>query len=55
MDNGQVKVHDIWQAIDPGNIVNPAIVEAQVNGAVALGLSQTLVEEAVWLDGKPRA
>lgn len=55
IENGQVKVHDIWQAIDPGSIVNPAIVEAQVNGAVALGLSQTLVEEAVWLDGKPRA
>jgi isoquinoline 1-oxidoreductase beta subunit len=48
-------VHDIWQAIDPGSIVNPAIVEAQVNGAVALGLSQTLVEESVWVDGKPRA
>lgn len=55
IENGQVKVHDIWQAIDPGSIVNPAIVEAQVNGAVALGLSQTLVEEAVWIDGKPRA
>jgi len=55
IEHGQVKVHDIWQAIDPGSIVNPAIVEAQVNGAVALGLSQTLVEEAVWIDGKPRA
>jgi len=55
IENGQVKVHDIWQAIDPGSIVNPAIVEAQVNGAVALGLSQTLVEESVWMDGKPRA
>lgn len=55
IENGQVKVHDIWQAIDPGSIVNPAIVDAQVNGAVALGLSQTLVEEAVWVDGKPRA
>lgn len=55
IENGQVKVHDIWQAIDPGSIVNPAIVEAQVNGAVALGLSQTLVEESVWIDGKPRA
>ncbi|MGF6667920.1 molybdopterin cofactor-binding domain-containing protein [Pseudomonas monsensis] len=55
IEHGQVKVHDIWQAIDPGSIVNPAIVEAQVNGAVALGLSQTLVEEAVWVDGKPRA
>ncbi|MGY2237713.1 molybdopterin cofactor-binding domain-containing protein [Pseudomonas gingeri] len=55
IDKGQVKVHDIWQAIDPGSIVNPAIVEAQVNGAVALGLSQVLVEEAVYVDGKPRA
>ncbi|WMJ02894.1 molybdopterin-dependent oxidoreductase [Pseudomonas chlororaphis subsp. aurantiaca] len=55
IERGQVKVHDIWQAIDPGSIVNPAIVEAQVNGAVALGLSQTLLEEAVYLDGKPRA
>ncbi|WP_036998235.1 xanthine dehydrogenase family protein molybdopterin-binding subunit [Pseudomonas chlororaphis] len=55
IESGQVKVHDIWQAIDPGSIVNPAIVEAQVNGAVALGLSQTLLEEAVYVDGKPRA
>ncbi|MGB9091327.1 MAG: molybdopterin cofactor-binding domain-containing protein, partial [Pseudomonas farsensis] len=23
IENGQVKVHDIWQAIDPGSIVNP--------------------------------
>lgn len=55
IENGQVKVHDIWQAIDPGSIVNPAIVEAQVNGAVSLGLSQALLEEAVYVDGKPRA
>ncbi|QLL10712.1 xanthine dehydrogenase family protein molybdopterin-binding subunit [Pseudomonas chlororaphis] len=55
IEGGQVKVHDIWQAIDPGSIVNPAIVKAQVNGAVALGLSQALVEEAVYVNGKPRA
>ncbi|MFE2006652.1 molybdopterin cofactor-binding domain-containing protein [Pseudomonas guariconensis] len=55
IENGQVKVHDIWQAIDPGSIVNPAIIEAQVNGAVALGLSQVLLEEAVWQNGMPRA
>ena len=50
IENGQVKVHDIWQAIDPGSIVNPAIVEAQVNGAVSLGLSQVLLEEDPTLD-----
>lgn len=55
IEQGQVKVHDTWEAIDPGSIVNPAIIEAQVNGAVALGLSQTLVEEAVYHEGKPRA
>ncbi|QWA30344.1 molybdopterin cofactor-binding domain-containing protein [Pseudomonas sp. RC3H12] len=55
LEGGQVKVHDIWQAIDPGSIVNPAIIEAQVNGAVSLGLSQVLLEESVWLNGMPRA
>jgi len=55
IENGRVKVHDIWQAIDPGSIVNPAIVEAQVNGASALGLSQVLLEEAVYKDGVPAA
>ncbi|MEE1924941.1 xanthine dehydrogenase family protein molybdopterin-binding subunit [Pseudomonas sp. 148P] len=55
IEHGQVRVHDIWQAIDPGSIVNPAIIEAQVNGAVSLGLSQALLEEAVYIDGRPRA
>lgn len=31
--------------------MNPAIIEAQVNSAVALGLSETLVEQAVYKDG----
>ncbi len=53
--NGQIKVHDIWQAIDPGSIVNPAIIDAQVNSAVALGLSQALVEQAEYKNGQPVA
>lgn len=53
--DGQVVVHDIWEAIDPGNIVNPAIVNAQVSGAVALGLSEVLLEEAVYEHGQPVA
>lgn len=55
LEGGQVRVHDIWQAIDPGSIVNPAIIEAQVNSAASLGLSQVLLEESVWLNGMPRA
>ena len=50
-----MRVHEVWEAIDPGKVVNPAIVEAQVNGAIALGLSQVLLEETVYENGMPRA
>merc|ERR1712000_411076 len=53
--NGEVRVHNVWQAIDPGSVVNPRVVEAQVQSAVALGLSETLVEEAVYKNGEPTA
>ncbi|TIW40132.1 MAG: xanthine dehydrogenase family protein molybdopterin-binding subunit, partial [Mesorhizobium sp.] len=53
--DGGVVVHDVWVAIDPGSIVNPAIIEAQVNSAVALGLSSALLEEAIYVDGMPQA
>ncbi|KAA5604054.1 xanthine dehydrogenase family protein molybdopterin-binding subunit [Roseospira marina] len=53
--DGRVRVHDVWVAIDPGRIVNPAIIEAQVTGAVAIGLSATLLEEVVYKDGVPQA
>lgn len=55
IDKGQVRVHDVWEAIDPGSVINPAIVEAQVNSAVALGLSQVLLEEAAYENGMPLA
>lgn len=53
--DGAVIVHEVWVAIDPGRIVNPAIIEAQVNSAVALGLSETLVEQVTYVDGAPQA
>ncbi len=55
IENGKVRVHDLWQAIDPGSIVNPAIIEAQVASASALGLSEVLLEEAVYEHGVPVA
>lgn len=53
--DGTVVVHDVWVAIDPGRIVNPAIIEAQVNSAVALGLSAALLEQVVYAGGIPQA
>lgn len=53
--NGEVVIHDVWQAIDPGSMVNPAIIDAQLNSAIALGASQVLMEEAVYEKGEPTA
>lgn len=53
--SGEVIVHDIWVAIDPGRIVNPSTIEDQVRSAVALGLSETLVEAYVYENGEPVA
>jgi isoquinoline 1-oxidoreductase beta subunit len=55
LKDGTVRVHDVWVAIDPGSIVNPGIIEAQVNSAVALGLSSALLEEVVYAKGAPQA
>lgn len=54
LQDGETKVHQVWVAFDPGSVVNPAIVKAQVESAVALGLSETLVEQAVYEDGRRR-
>lgn len=55
LDRGEVRVHNVWTVLDPGQIVNPGIIEAQVQSAVALGVSQTLVEELVYENGEPTA
>lgn len=51
LEAGEVKVHNLWIAFDPGSIVNPAIVKSQVESAAALGLSATLFEELVYDGG----
>ncbi|WP_424811348.1 molybdopterin cofactor-binding domain-containing protein [Roseococcus sp. YIM B11640] len=51
----EVVVHDVWVAIDPGSIVNPQVIDAQVRSAVALGLSSALLEQVVYTNGVPEA
>ena len=50
--DGEVVVHDLWVAIDPGRIVNPRTIEEQVQSAAAIGLSSTLTEEVVFERGE---
>ncbi|PXW50589.1 molybdopterin cofactor-binding domain-containing protein [Methylobacterium sp. B4] len=55
LKDGEARVHDLWIAIDPGSVVNPAIVKRQVESAAALGLSSTLLEQVVYEGGKRQA
>ncbi len=49
-DTGKVQVLGFWAADDFGNVVNPMIVEGQVQGGVAQGIGQALMEHCVYDD-----
>ncbi|WP_209318546.1 xanthine dehydrogenase family protein molybdopterin-binding subunit [Falsiroseomonas selenitidurans] len=52
--DGEAVVHDLFVAIDPGSIVNPAIIAAQVESAACIGLSSAAFEEVVFEGGRPQ-
>jgi carbon-monoxide dehydrogenase large subunit len=47
-DTGKVKIESFVTVDDFGNIVNPMIVEGQVQGGVAQGLGQAMMESCVY-------
>ena len=49
---GQVKVHRVVAAIDCGQIVNPDTIAAQLEGAIAFGLSAALHSQITFKDGR---
>jgi len=49
---GEVKVHRIVAATDPGHAVNPQQIEAQVEGSFAYGLSALLFGECTLQNGR---
>jgi isoquinoline 1-oxidoreductase beta subunit len=52
IEKGAVKVHRVVAAFDCGLVVNPMTVEAQVQGAIAFGLSAALHGAITLKDGK---
>jgi isoquinoline 1-oxidoreductase beta subunit len=48
---GKIKVHDYWIAVDPGLVIQPENVHAQLESAVVYGLSAALLEELTIKDG----
>ncbi len=52
VDQGEIRVHKVTCAIDPGMIVNPDQVRAQCEGSIIMGLSAALFEEMKVVDGE---
>jgi isoquinoline 1-oxidoreductase beta subunit len=50
--DGELKIHRIVAATDPGYAVNPQQIEAQVEGSFAYGLSGALFGECTVKDGR---
>ena len=50
--DGQLKIHRIVAATDPGHAVNPEQIEAQVEGSFVYGLSAALYGECTVKDGR---
>lgn len=51
-DDKSIRVHQVTCAVDCGTAVNPLGIEAQVQGAVAYGLSAALYSEITLKDGR---
>ena len=50
--DGELEIHRIVAATDPGHAVNPQQIEAQVEGSFAYGLSAALFGECTLKDGR---
>jgi isoquinoline 1-oxidoreductase beta subunit len=51
-DDGKVRVHRVVCAVDCGQVVNPDIVKAQMEGAIVYGLSAALKGEITLKNGR---
>jgi isoquinoline 1-oxidoreductase beta subunit len=52
--SGQIKVHHVWAAVDPGVAVQPKNVMAQMEGAILFGLGAALKEQITLKNGEPQ-
>jgi isoquinoline 1-oxidoreductase subunit beta len=53
--SGKINVHNYWIAVDPGLVLQPNHVHAQLESGVVFGLSAALLEELPFKDGAPQA
>jgi isoquinoline 1-oxidoreductase beta subunit len=51
IDNGEVRVHHVYAAVDCGQVINPDGVVAQTEGGIMMGVGSTLIEALTVVDG----
>jgi isoquinoline 1-oxidoreductase beta subunit len=49
--NGEIRVHEVWSAVDVGFAVQPDIVRSQMEGGIVQGLSMALHEQVTYRNG----
>jgi isoquinoline 1-oxidoreductase/isoquinoline 1-oxidoreductase beta subunit len=52
VENGVIKVYKVACAVDCGQVVNPRIVEDQIEGGIVFGLTAALYGEITYEDGQ---
>ncbi len=53
-ETGQVMVTDVWDVHDCGQVINPTLLHAQVEGALFMGMGEAMYEAMVFdANGKP--
>ena len=52
--SGKIHVHHVWAAVDPGIVVQPKNVMAQMEGAILFGLGAALKEQINLKNGEPQ-
>ena len=50
--SGEIRVHNVWCAVDPGVAVQPRNIEAQMMGAITHGASHALYEQINFVNGE---
>ncbi|HEX9462384.1 MAG TPA: molybdopterin cofactor-binding domain-containing protein [Alphaproteobacteria bacterium] len=50
--SGEIRVHNVWCAVDPGVAIQPLNIEAQMIGAITHGASHALFEQINFVNGE---